>query len=393
MAVQRDLRGLTIALALRSFALALVNVFLPLLMLEQGAALWQVCAFYVVYSAAKMAINYPSVILIERWPPWLGLAVALASSAVYLLLLNTYISGAAWAIWCAPAALAGMNAFLWNSQHIHISRALQDTRRGRDMAVINVVIHVATLAAPPIGAALVAFGGRSTLLFAALTVIALAILPARAAHRLPRRPSDEDGPSRPAPFRDLVANFAYNTSILVHFLLWPVYLAVVFGDFTTIGLITAVTEGVGLLLLLVAGRRGDRGATWRVLLEGTIATALAHLARLLAGTPLSITVVGAVSRAAIDYQQIPWVTTYYSHVKQRGSRYVLWMEGAGDLANLLIWLALLVAAILTQHATVFFGIAFVLAAVATIATLLISRQPMPVPQPRPAASVEATPVP
>ncbi|HZE39692.1 MAG TPA: hypothetical protein VE172_12865, partial [Stackebrandtia sp.] len=97
-----------------------------------------------------------------------------------------------------------------------------------------------------------------------------------------------------APARYLAANFAYNAGILVHFFVWPIYLAVVFGDFTAIGVIAAITEGIGLVLLLGAGRRGDRGAVRRVLLEGTIATALSHLARLFAGTPLTITVVGAV---------------------------------------------------------------------------------------------------
>jgi hypothetical protein len=353
----------------------MVNVFLPLLLLERGAELWHICLFYIGYALCKLVINYPSIVLVERRHPGFGLGVALLASAVYLILLEAYVSGAGdWLIVLAPAALAWMNAFLWNSQHIHISRALDVARRGRDMALLNTFTHLAILAAPLIGGILITLVGQQALLYAAIGIIVVAAFPARSARHLPRFPTPSLGGSRPAPARDLLANLSFNAHNMVHFLVWPVYLAVVIGEFAAIGLLTAAAEAVGLMLLMVAGKRGDRGATRRVLVEGTAATMVLHLARLAAITPVAITLIGGAVTAAIGYQQIPWVSTYYAHARRRGAGYVLWMEMAGDIGYVLAWSALLITALVWATPQAFFITAFLLAAFFTLGCLLIDKE-------------------
>ncbi len=376
MVLSAPLRGLAMALVLRNLALGLVNVFLPLLLLERGAQLWHICLFYIGYALCKLLINYPSIVLVERRHPGFGLGVALLASAVYLMLLEAYVSGAGdWLIVLAPAALAWMNAFLWNSQHIHISRALDVARRGRDMALLNTFTHLALLAAPLIGGILIALVGQQALLYAAIGIIVVAAFPARSARHLPRFPVPSLGDRRPAPTRDLLANLSFNAHNMVHFLVWPVYLAVVIGEFATIGILTAAAEAVGLMLLMVAGKRGDRGATRRVLVEGTAATTVLHIARLAAvTTPAAIVLIGGAAAAAIGYQQIPWVSTYYAHARRRGAGYVLWMEMAGDIGYVLAWSALLVIALVSATPQAFFAMAFLLAAFFTLGCLLLGKE-------------------
>ena len=65
--LHKDLVDITIANTLRSFGGALVEVFVPLLLLKHGLSLLGVSLFYVVYAVVKLVINYPSMRFTNRF--------------------------------------------------------------------------------------------------------------------------------------------------------------------------------------------------------------------------------------------------------------------------------------------------------------------------------------
>jgi hypothetical protein len=371
-----DVRNLTVAFGLRAFATGLVNVFLPLLMLQRGAGLSQICLFYVAYSVVKLLIEYPSFISIERRSLAFGVSATLGATVIYLLLIFAYINGAhGWAIALAPAAQAVVNSYLWNTQHIYLSRAISAPRLARDMARLNVVVRFAMLTGPPVGGALAEFAGQRILIVVAISMSLLAVLPVWWIGSLPRAHVTEKVRLSPALSRDLLANLAFNAHGTLNICLWPLYLAIVIGRFAGIGMVTATIDVISLLLMFVAGRRSDNGATHRVLLEGTVATTIGYTIRIFATTPLTIALIGGVANTAILYQLVPWTTTYYEHARRYGARYILWMEFAGDAGSLLVWTLLLSFTYTTSSDHTFFVLAFLLAAVCCTGSLLINRRP------------------
>lgn len=370
------LRNLTITFGFRAFAISIVNVFLPLLMLQRGAGIRQICLFYIAYSVVKLVIEYPTFMSIERRSLVFGVSVTLAATALYLILLFAYIDGAhGWAIALAPAALALVNSYLWNTEHIYLSRAISAPRLARDMARLNVVIRLAMLIGPPVGGAIAAFAGQRILLLAAISISLLAAVPAWRIGSLPRAHVIEKLRWHRSLTRDLLANFAFNAHNTFNFYLWPLYLATVIGRFGGIGIVSAVIDVVSLMLILVAGRRSDKGATHRVLFEGIVATMIGYSLRIFATTPLSIALIGGFANAAILYQMVPWTTTYYGHARRLGARYILWMEFAGDLGWLMVWTLLLLFTYVTSSSRTFFIGAVVLAVAGCAGSLLINRRP------------------
>ncbi len=364
-----------IAFGLRAFATSLVNVFLPLLMLQRGAGLRQICLFYIAYSAVKLAIEYLSFISIERRSLAFGVTATLAATVLYLILLDAYIGGAGgWAIALAPAAQAVMNSYLWNTQHIYLSRAISAPRLARDMAKLNVITRVVTLMGPPVGGALAEFAGQRVLILVAISMSLFAVFPVWSIRSLPRTRSRERLEWRAPLYRDLVANLAFNAHSTFSFFLWPLYLAITIGKFAGIGIVTAVIDIISMALMLVAGRRSDKGATHRVLLEGTVGTMFGYVIRIFATTPLGIALIGGVATTAILYQLVPWTSTYYEHARRLGARYILWMELAGDLGYLLVWTVLTLATYATSSSHTFFVGAFLLAAACCTGCLLINRR-------------------
>ena len=373
-----NIRNLTITFGLRAFATSIVNVFLPLLMLQRGAGIRQICLFYIAYSVVKLLIEYPTFTSIERRSLAFGVSAALAATVVYLILLFAYIDGArGWAIALAPAALALVNSYLWNTEHIYLSRAISAPRLARDMARLTVVIRSAMFVGPPAGGALAAFAGQRVLLVVAIAMSLLAVVPAWRIGSLPRSHVSEKLRWSPALSRDLLANFAFNAHNTINFYVWPLYLATVIGEFAGIGIISAVIDVISLMLILFAGRRSDNGATYRVLFEGVVATMIGYSVRVFATTPMSIALLGAFANAAILYQMVPWTTTYYSHARKLGAKYILWMEFAGDLGWLMTWTVLLSLTYATSSSRAFFVGAVLLAVVGCAGSLLMNRRPAP----------------
>lgn len=370
-----NLVNITILLNLQNFAVSLVSVFVPLLLLQHGMNLRHICLYFLAYAVFKLAATYPSVLLIQKYGPRVGLATALCCCAAYLFSLNSLSAGLpTWTLGTTAATLALSNSFLWNSQHMHIANAMDSSRRGRDLAVIESLGRVMSLAAPLIGGVVIAAGGETMLLLVAVGMTIVGLAPALRI-RVDETISSASGrlrySVRSAPLRDVFANFCFNANTLTATMVWPVYLALTVGDFVGIGVINTVTTLVAVIVLRTAGRRGDNGQHWRVLAEATAFVSLANFLRLFAFSPLTIIGVGATVNVAGTYQMVPWSSTYYGHARDSGTEYVMAMEIGGDLATVAFWTVMLTMSVcMADWRSVFVG-AFVLAAVTSWGVLSI----------------------
>lgn len=384
--IHADLVSLTVSRLISRFGTGLVVVFIPLLLLSNGLKLWQVCAFYVCYAFAKLCVNYPSTRIINRYGAKSGLILGLIATTIFMMLLTWYtISGSIWLLVCMAIAMALQNSFTWNAEHLHISRVMDMARKGRDLATIEGLLRGAAVVTPLIGGFIVALFGQVWLTAIASVLVALAIIPIWRVDTLGGghiRATNLRYNLRQAPVRDLIANFGYNAHTLVGIMVWPVYLAIFIPNFRDIGIITTVASLIAVVVLLIAGKRGDGGKSYQVLVEGTAASSGVHIARILASSnPIVITVISAFYDIALAYQQNPWTSLYYAHSKKGGINYIMSMEIVGDLAYLVLWTMLGIIAYFVGD-VVFFTVAFSFAAVIAWLCLLMRKEHVPVQQVR-----------
>jgi MFS family permease len=360
------------------FGTGLVIVFIPLLLISRGLKLWQVCAFYVCYAFAKLLVNYPSTLLINKYGARLGLIVGLIATTVFMMLLTWYVANAMiWLLLAMAIAMALQNSFTWNAEHLHISRVMDVARKSRDLAAIESMLRVAGIATPVIGGFIVAFFGQVWLTAIASFLVALAIIPIWHLDKLGGghvRITDLRYNLRQAPVRDMIANFGYNAHTLVGIMVWPIYLAVFIPNFRDIGIITSIAALIAVIVLLIAGKRGDNGKSYRVLVEGTAASSGVHIARILASSnPIVITIISALYDVALTYQANPWTSLYYAHSRKGSINYIMSMEIVGDLAYLTLWTLLGVTAYFVGEST-FFIVAFSFAAIIAWLCLLMRKE-------------------
>jgi MFS family permease len=364
--LHRDLVGIASSITLSQFGTGLIAVFLPFLLLQKGLALWQICAIYAAYSVTKLVLNYLAMLTVARRGVRLGLTIGYCANAAYLIALTLFLGG--WGegfIYALPLLLGANHAFVWGAQHLHISHTMDETRTGRDLAVITALWRLAGIIAPLLGGAVAIWLGQAWLAAVAAAVVMLAIIPVRRAAALQETEQRIVRYSlRGARPGDLVANFSLCFQGSVGSIVWPIYLAVVIPNVQSIAAVATGSAALAFVLLFVAGKRGDRGHNHRMLIESSVLASTAHVGRLLAVTPFGMTLVSALYQVGQGYQEVPWSSLYYKHARARGINYIMSMEIACDLAFVSLWSLLGLIAYVTADNTLF-TVAFVIAALLT----------------------------
>lgn len=316
----------------------------------------------------------------------MGLIVGLSATALFMMLLTWYVAtGQMWLLLGMAISLAIQNSCTWNSEHVHISRVMDESRKSRDLAIIESMLRAVAIFTPMLGGFIVAYFGQVWLTAIASVLVLTAIIPiwrldTLAGGHVPIKKLRYD--LRHAPLRDMIANFGYHGHSMVGVLVWPIYLAVFIPNFRDIGIITTVASLIAVILLLIAGKRGDNGKSYKVLVEGTAASSGVHIIRILASSnPVVVTIISALYDVALTYQQNPWTSLYYAHSRKGGINYIMSMELVGDLAYVVVWSLLAVIAYFMGD-SVFFTAAFGFAAAIAWLCVLVRKETAPTFSPK-----------
>lgn len=367
--------NITIANTLRHFGGAMVEVFVPLLLLTRGLTLLDVSAFYLLYATVKLTINYATMRVTNRFGARTSLVAARVAYVAYLVCLMVIIdSGITFLVWPMACLLAATNAFQWNAQHVHIARVINMERKGKDIARIDSIDMFAASIAPAFSAVVATILGTIWPLIFAIGSIVLSLVWLRdidyeAGGHITEKSLQYS--LRHTPIRDLVANFAFNVHTAIGGFVWPMYLALVLPNVRSIGTVATVGAVGAAVFLLFVGNRNDAIGTEKVLREGSVATFFAHLLRLIPASVASVSVINIVWLLALRYQQNPWTSTYYEHTRAKGMNYILSMEIACDTAYLFLFLLVLVVLYGFGY-QVGFALLFIFAAFVSLACTYIS---------------------
>lgn len=375
--LQKELVSVSLALNLFRLGSGMVGVFIPLVILRSGGQLWMIALFYLIYAFTKLCINYSAMKLILKRGAHVGLGLGFLFGVLQLFFILGYsISEIAVLLILSAASLAVMNAFVWNAQHLFISKVMDNITKSSNIATIEIAGKSLDVIGPIIGGLIGLYLGSSWLLIVASLIIVSTFIPLWNMGKLSiqKEKNTIKYNLSGAPTRDLTANFCFNVETTIGVMFWPIYLAIALKTFASIGAIAAIAAFASIITAWAAGHRGDKGHDRSVLKQGVTIVSIVNIARIFAYTPLTIGVVSSVYQSALAYLQNSWTSTYYYHAKNKGPQYIISMEIACDLAYVVVWGVLLSVILASSNASIFFIVAFIIAAIAAWGCLLISRQ-------------------
>jgi hypothetical protein len=242
---------------------------------------------------------------------------------------------------------------------------MEHDNKSSSMATMEILGQIADLAGPITGALVGTLLGSNWLFVVALACLVFTVKPLAKIHKLLvlDQSIELHFSFRNAPIRDCLADGCFGSEETVSRQLWPVYLAVILGTFTEVGVVTAVSVLGTIVAVWLAGHLGDRGHNRSVLTQGVAGMSIVNWLRIVATTFGPIALLGAGYRITQGYALNGLNSTYYSHAKDKGLPYIVSIELASDVGYLVTWIMLFIVIDLFNNSRTFFVSGFIMAAI------------------------------
>lgn len=274
-----EMNELYISLSLRALAIGVGGIFVPLFLYDIGFSLPLIALFYVYAMGLRIPMEIVSAYLIR------GLGIKHTLTVSYACLFMHFISlylipyyGWMWVV--AGLFLALEMSFFWTSYHLQVSRVRSRDKASRQVGITIILRRVFMALGPLIGGLLASIHGVQYTLLLAAVCLSLAAYP------LFKTPDLNDDYEfrlkmlRPWLLRkDGLAHLTWQVSGVVATMIWPLWLLLVLGDYSQIGIIVALSIILGIGLTFWVGHLGDRGLNQRLLKLGATIKMISHGAR------------------------------------------------------------------------------------------------------------------
>lgn len=315
-----EVKELYSATVLQNLALAMILLFEPIYLWQQGIGLRSIVLFflgvYVLYLflmplGAKFATHF-------------GYEHSMAFSTIiqvaYYVCLFMVARGP---LFLVPSAVlyALQKTFYWPAYHADFARYSDQREEGRQLSGLVVVLSAVYITGPIAAGFILQFGSWA-LLFAVGSVIMLV-------SNWPLLKTREQFTPRLFPYTDtyrrlfaaenrrsLFGYMGFGEELVV-LVLWPIYISVVVVAYLEVGVVVAAATLITALATLYIGKLTDEQNKHELLKLSTVLYAFGWLARLAAKTPFTVFLTDSWSRLTKNIVAVPLTAITYDRAKQR----------------------------------------------------------------------------
>lgn len=344
---------------LRSFALGLINIFVPVFLYKLGYDIPTIFWFYVWWFAFRPFLDILTGLIIGRIGPKHTLALGVFMQILHLSLLLTLASHN-WPLWLV--AITGGWAFglFILAFEVGFSKVKHAEHGGKELGYVTIFERLGSVLGPLTGGLVAAaFGLRYTIWLAIIVLIGslVPIFLSQEPTKIRQKLHFETFPL--AKYRrDLIAGAMLTLENVVAIILWPLFVGVfVFTDntYAKLGVVTAVGTFIAVLFSHLIGKLTDIGYGRTFLRSGSYLGAVVHLFRPFATSFGGVLGVNVLSDSLAMSYRIPFIKAMYDRADSLpGYRivYLCYMSAFNTAARFVFWLLLWAGAQFMEPVTV-----------------------------------------
>ncbi|MBI5465711.1 MAG: MFS transporter, partial [Candidatus Kerfeldbacteria bacterium] len=279
-----QMRELYWATLLQNLALAMLLLFEPIYLWQQGYGVRDIILFFLGVYLAYFLFMPLGAAYATRY----GYEHSMAWSTVVQVIYYACFFSVAYSWWFLfPAAVlyAWQKALYWPAYHADFARYSDQTEEGREISGLSVALLLVYVVGPILAGILLTVGSWWLLFAVGSAAILLSNWPLLRTPEIftPREFPYVDTYRRliaPIERRNLLAYMGFGEELIV-LVLWPVFISIVISGYIAIGAVVASTTLVTMLITLYAGKLADEHHKRAILKFSTILYAFGWLARLL----------------------------------------------------------------------------------------------------------------
>ncbi len=361
-----------VSMSLRSFALSLVGIFVPIYLYTLGYSIRNIFLFYLMANAFQFFGDFFTGYAIAKFGAKKMLALSYPVVALNITILAT-MSAFHWPLWFPALTLALAQNLFWTPYHDDFSKAKSKKSTGKEVGNWIILSELFGALGPLIGGIVAQAYGVQYGLIAALIIIICAVFPLLGKREIvKKRPIHHSFSAFKKSYKDLIAYGGLSLEGMTLGIIWPLFLFLFIKSYAKVGFIVTFSLLVVVALSILMGKLTDKYKKEKVMRAGSLAGFLTATTRTLATGVGTAYVVSTVSSLSQIFLYIPFFSVYYLHAdKSPRTEYISMMEMSVDVFRGVLYAVLFLATFFLPDKSVFL-IAFGFAAIGSLSTMLIA---------------------
>ena len=340
--VNRELNELYITVAIRSFALAMITIFIPIYLLNIGYPLPTVLIFFAIASLTQVVFTMPAASIAAKY----GFKHAIFFSTPLLILFYLLLYTQGHVFWILPllAVIAGIsNSLFWLSYHVDFSLFSDKKKRAQEVSFAKVSSLIFHVLGPIVGGFLVVLLGFQFLFVLVSILLLLSVIPLFFSKdvQTTKRYSIKDV-FRGQTKRNFFTFFGCGIDTGVFLVFWPlvVFFAVYKNSYTGLGMISSLGLFAAMVWILIIGRIGNKYQRFMLRIGGVANSVVWMLKTIFLG-PIQMLILHplhgiAQATIAVPFQAI----TYDKANKSKILKFIMFREMTIHMGRVFLFLVM-----------------------------------------------------
>ncbi len=297
---KKELTRIYASLTLRSFALSLVSIFVPLYLFQEiGLSLQQTLSFYLFYSVI-FAIFTP---VAAKFSSRFGVKHSVLFSMPFYLLfvILLYLLPKYNIPLILISSSVGISlAFYWIGMHLIFHKASDRKHRGEEFGKRSSMMILATMIGPIIGGFLInAFSFNLVFIIVSIFLILSGLILFLSKDNNVKYHFSVKSIVNKDHWKNSLFFVSYGSEVICHGVVWPLFIFMILKNYLSLGLIGSLLAGITALLVWSVGKYSDRTDKRKIIKWVTSFESLSWFLRALVLTTahvFSVTIFGAITR-------------------------------------------------------------------------------------------------
>lgn len=372
-----ELSELYTSIFLRSMALNIIGIFVPIYLYRLGYSLTSLCLMFVMWFLARPLLAYAAAQAVAWFGPKHTMALGITSHIVFLSLLLS-METMQWPLFLLAITGSFATSSYVLAYEVDFSKVKHRDHGGKELSYVHMFTKAGSILGPLCGGLLATLTHpRYTIvaaifaMFGSLVPIFLSAEPVKTRQRLLLR----GFPWRRHKY-DFVSGFCMASDAAASLVVWPLFLAIAIYDgssaFAAVGALSALGMVVALITIRLIGRLIDDHQGGLLLRVGIVLNSAVHIVRACVTLPVQTVPVSMINEPITSMFTMPYLKGVYDAADSvPGYRvtYLALMQTVQSMGMLLFWSILtVISLIISAEMTLRTG--FMLAALLTIGTML-----------------------
>jgi len=346
----RELNELYSSMAIKSFALALVGVFVPIYLYKIGYGFSSIFFFYAILCLTHSFLSIPSAKISARF----GLKHTILFSMPFLIfffLLLYSLEQFNWPIIFLGIIFGIYSSLFWTGYHVDFSKFSDKKNRGKQVGVSQIFIAVFSAIGPLVGGFIVAFFGFKVLFILSCFLLLFSVIPLFFSKEV-HEPITFSlrGLFKKQKAKNILSFIGFGIEQSIALVIWPlfIFLFILGEKYTSLGFVSFLSFFFSVISILVIGKFTD--VSRRLVLRiSSVFSAIIWVIKSFVITPIQVFIVGSLygisrSSALISFEAL----SYDKANKHNILRFIAFREVTINLSKGVFFIAMMFIADFTS---------------------------------------------